>query len=112
VAVGTSGGVTLLGTLGGGAGAVIIAMLTRAAHAPAPVTWITTAGVAGMLVDSALGASVQARFACAVCGQTVETRRHCASPAVHVRGLRWMTNDTVNVLGTGAGAAIAALAAG
>jgi uncharacterized protein (TIGR00297 family) len=112
VTAGTSGGVTLLGTLGGGAGAAIIAVLARAAHAPAPVTWITAAGVAGMLADSALGASVQARFACAVCGQTVETRRHCASPAVHVRGLRWMTNDVVNVLGTGAGAAIAVLTAG
>jgi uncharacterized membrane protein len=102
----------LLGTLGSGAGAALIAVLARAAYAPAPVTWIAAAGVAGMLADSALGATVQARFACAACGQTVETRRHCESPAVHVRGLRWMTNDAVNVLGTGAGAAIAALAAG
>ena len=111
VPTGTSGGVTILGTLGGGTGAAVIAVLARGAHSPAPAAWIAAAGVAGMLADSVLGATMQARFACGTCGQTVETRRHCDSAAVHIGGLPWMTNDAVNVLGTGVGAATAALAA-
>ena len=109
VAAGTSGGVTVLGTLGGGAGAVLIALLAWALDLPAPAFGIAAAGVAGMLADSVLGATVQARYVCAACGETVETLRHCESTTGYVRGLRWMTNDTVNALGTGTGAAAAAL---
>jgi uncharacterized protein (TIGR00297 family) len=111
VQAGTSGAVSVLGTLGGGAGAVIIALLARALHVPVPAPWIAGAGVAGMLADSVLGAAVQARFACAVCGRTVEVPRHCDAIAARIGGVRWMTNDIVNVVGTSGGAAIAALAA-
>jgi len=110
VPIGTSGAVSVVGTLGGGAGAVVIGLLARALEAPVPAAWIAAAGCAGMLADSALGATAQARFACAVCGQAVETPRHCDADAAHRGGLRWMTNDTVNMLCTGAGAAMAALA--
>jgi uncharacterized protein (TIGR00297 family) len=109
VTAGTSGGVTVLGTLGGGAGAVIIALLARAAGLPAPALGIAVAGVAGMLADSVLGATVQARYVCEACGETVETLRHCESATGYVRGVRWMTNDTVNAFGTGIGAVAAAL---
>lgn len=111
VQAGTSGAVSVPGTLGGGAGALVMALVARAFQLPVPAPWIAGAGVAGMLADSVLGATVQARFACAVCGRTVEVPRHCNSTAAPLGGLPWMTNDTVNALGTGVGAAIAALAA-
>jgi predicted acylesterase/phospholipase RssA len=41
----------------------------------------------------------------------VEVPRHCDAIAARIGGVRWMTNDIVNVVGTSGGAAIAALAA-
>lgn len=110
VPTGTSGGVSVLGTLGGGAGAVLMAGLAWAVSAPVSAAGVAVAGCAGMLADSVIGATLQGRYACAVCGRVVETTRHCETDATRTGGRRWMTNDTVNVLGSGTGAAVAALA--
>ncbi len=60
VTKGTDGGVTLLGTAGGISGALFIAGSAALLFAPAmAVVW---AGVAGMFVDSALGATIQGKF--------------------------------------------------
>jgi len=108
---GTSGAITWLGTLGGALGAATIAAISGAAGvAAAGAGWILAAGVAGMFADSLLGATLQVRARCDVCGGTVESRRHCDHATTPTRGLRWMTNDTVNVIGSGIGAVIALLA--
>jgi uncharacterized protein (TIGR00297 family) len=111
VLVGTSGAVSLPGTAGGVAGAATLALLAWMLGLPVPAPWMAGAGIAGMLVDSVLGATVQARRTCTVCGRAVEWPRHCDAATTRVGGLRWVTNDTVNALATGAGAAIAACAA-
>ena len=112
---GTSGGVTLPGTAGGAAGAILIggAALLLGLVGVRAAGLVAVAGVAGMLVDSILGASLQARWRCASCGGVTEDRRHaCAAPDLRLaRGLSWMTNDAVNVACTVAGAAAAALPA-
>ena len=110
---GTSGGITLLGTLGGVAGALTIAWLARVVgpRGTAPgVATLTGAGVAGMLADSLLGATLQAKYACPACdarferGQTV-----CHEPVVLTGGLGWLDNDGVNLASTVVGAGVAAL---
>ena len=114
VAAGTSGGVTWLGTAGGAAGAVFVAG-TAAALGMVPVGAAWPAALAGVVaggLDSLLGATVQARYRCIACGAAGETARHsCGADAKLASGVRWITNDTVNLAATLAGAALAALPA-
>ena len=96
---GTSGGISLLGTLASLLGAAIIAV-------PAAlftgnwilIPWITVAGLAGSLFDSLLGATVQAMYFCPA--DQKETEKHplhtCGTPTVHIRGWEWLDNDWVN----------------
>ncbi len=115
VPAGTSGGVTLMGTLAGCAGACSIAgvaMLLGISHGMAlPVA---IGGFAGMFADSLLGASVQAQRRCTRCGEPTERIVHnCGGATHHERGLRWLDNDGVNALATLTGALVAAaIAAG
>ena len=82
VSPGSSGGVTLLGTVAGTAGALMIAALGSAAlQTPVIAVWV--AGVTAMLVDSVIGATAEGRS-------------------------RFVTNDVVNVAATMAGATVAA----
>jgi uncharacterized membrane protein len=109
VAPGTSGGITLVGTLGGVAGAAAMGALATALDSPGRAAGpglagpalglaVALAGVLGMLVDSLLGAAAQARFECASCGQRFERARAlCHEPVRHIGGLAWLDNDGVNL---------------
>ncbi|MDR7483079.1 MAG: DUF92 domain-containing protein [Armatimonadota bacterium] len=103
VPAGTSGGLTLVGTLAGVAGAVLVAA-AGAGRDPRLFTAAWIAGVLGMIVDSLLGATLQAAFR-RPDGVVTETP---GSGVATVRGLRWMTNSTVNAVATLLGAAAAA----
>ena len=108
---GTSGAISLPGTLGGMAGAGVLAGAGILAGAPAkPVSLGALGGIVGMLADSLMGASVQARFRCDTCNETTEWRRHtCGRPTHPVSGWSWLDNDGVNLIATGTGAVASAL---
>jgi uncharacterized protein (TIGR00297 family) len=111
---GLSGGVTLVGTLGAAAGALVVVLSAVSLHelpdARRLVLVACGAALVGTLADSVIGASVQARRWCERCRQWTERRVHtCGYRTVHARGLRWATNDVVNVAGTLTGAACAVL---
>lgn len=107
---GTSGGVTLVGTVAGLAGALFIAAAATLANWQAPFAAVTLGGMAGALADSLLGATLQARRWCDVCAQSTERLVHnCGNPARHARGLRGLDNDVVNAVCCGVGALVAFL---
>lgn len=112
VSPGTSGGVSAFGMSAVVAGSFLIALLA--------VTSFTTpfdiprleavfvGGLAGAVADSLLGASVQSRRWCEPCGAWTERRVHtCGFRCHHRAGIRWMTNDVVNLLATAVGGAVA-----
>jgi uncharacterized protein (TIGR00297 family) len=113
VTPGTSGGVTEEGALASAAGALAVGAAWRlagdgGAHV---VRGAVATGVAGALVDSLLGATLQASFWCANCQEPSELLTHprCGRGAALVRGVRWIDNDVVNALSTTAGAVLGAL---
>ena len=100
VQAGISGGVTALGFGMSLLGAALLA-LTLALPKDGPgfgsFLDVTAAGFFAAVCDSALGSGVQVKYRCAVCGKLTEKPRHCGAPGTAERGVRWMTNDAVNL---------------
>ncbi|HET7603862.1 MAG TPA: DUF92 domain-containing protein [Gemmatimonadales bacterium] len=102
---GTNGGVTILGTIGAAAGALVVGFTALVGPAARPVLSAIIIGVAGMFLDAALGSALQGRFHCERCDQPSEWPRHrCGNRTVLVGGIAWLTNDAVNAMATLAGA--------
>lgn len=127
VSPGISGAVSWPGTLAAAAGALAIGivlqglltlarLLSGGASEPdrsrplplAIIAWFS--GLAGSLIDSLLGATLQTIYRCPRCGQETEQRRHqgCGSLTQRVRGWPGVNNDVVNFLATLSGSLIAA----
>jgi uncharacterized membrane protein len=125
VKAGTSGGVTKLGSAAALLGAGLLWFTTGAIVAITDIDPIGTpdtysqinywvllvvalaGGIGGMLVDSLLGATVQAQYACPTCNKPTESRVHrCGSRTMLVRGVHWINNDVVNIVGTLVGALV------
>ena len=105
---GTSGGISLFGTLAATSGAALISLLAILVippnfslfTSPAFLFFILTlSGLFGSLFDSFLGATVQAIYHCPHCDK--ETEKHpihtCGTQTVQVRGWKWLNNDLVNL---------------
>lgn len=108
---GTSGGISLIGTLAALAGAALIGLLAvlvnpvlSPVEGPYPFPWImgiavTLAGFIGCMFDSFLGGTIQAIYHCPACEK--ETEQHpvhtCGAETTLKRGLPWLDNDIVNL---------------
>jgi uncharacterized protein (TIGR00297 family) len=100
---GTSGGISVYGTLAAAGGALLIALLAGLVRGSG--TFWNVLGVAslggllGALFDSFLGASVQAIYHCPHCDK--ETEKYplhtCGSQTFQIRGWNWLNNDMVNL---------------
>ncbi|MCR4339049.1 MAG: DUF92 domain-containing protein [Gemmatimonadaceae bacterium] len=108
---GTSGGVTIAGFAGAAAGAIAMAGTMLVIGWPRAVAVAALfAGMLGMIIDSVLGATLQARLFCPDCGtETEQPVHHCGRATQVIRGVRWMDNDLVNMLATLSGAVIAGI---
>jgi uncharacterized protein (TIGR00297 family) len=108
VARGTSGGISMVGTLGAAAGALSVALAGAFSMAEPlrALAVIVVAGIAGMFVDSVVGATLQARYRCVSCGAITERREHCGLPSELIGGIALVNNDVVNTACTLAGAVV------
>jgi len=106
---GTSGAVTLPGTLASLAGAGTIAGVAYLTGAgPIPVATFV-GGLAGAVADSLVGATIQERRWCDVCFEATERRVHSCGETTRVTGgIPGARNDFVNVVCTVVGSIVAA----
>lgn len=117
---GTSGGVSLAGGAAALGGALLVGLCAaafwpggggNAVQTLARLAGLSAAGLAGSLVDSWLGASLQAIYTCPACRK--ETEKHplhsCGTPTTLIRGLAWLDNDWVNTACTLAGGLLAVM---
>jgi uncharacterized membrane protein len=68
------------------------------------VLLITISGFLGSVVDSILGATVQAQYKCPNCNKITEKISHCRNKTLLESGYKWVNNDVVNTMCTIGGA--------
>jgi uncharacterized protein (TIGR00297 family) len=102
VEVGSSGGVSLLGTAVSLIGGLFIG-LAAGLMEPRYSVWLMVGlgalgGLFGSLFDSLLGATVQQIYYCDVCQKDTERKLHkCGHETRPLRGWSWLNNDLVNL---------------
>ncbi|WP_202081050.1 DUF92 domain-containing protein [Caldalkalibacillus salinus] len=124
VAKGTSGGITLPGTVASMIGAWSTALVSwpllhqQLSHIPNVDLGATTtsilillglAGWIGNWVDTFVGAKWQGLYHCPKCQRMTEHKHHCHQAGRLVKGTTWLNNDAVNALCTGSAALVAIL---
>lgn len=103
VPTGTSGAMSVIGTIGTIAGAAFIACAASLIFSLSLSTavLITLIGVLGSLFDTIFGAAWQRVYRCSICGELTEKRMHHQTPTTYVSGIRTLGNDAVNFLTSG-----------
>jgi uncharacterized membrane protein len=112
---GTSGGITILGSIAALLGAFIIAFsvgffywnqekglnitLCNLIEVLCIILYITFFGFFGHLIDSTMGATLQGNYICIKCKKTVESSFHksCGVKTQKQRGFQFINNDIVNL---------------
>ena len=97
---GTSGGMSLLGTASSLIFGSALAFLSYALGIVNIWGALVAACAAffGMVIDSALGSLVQAKFVCKLCGRRLEKPFCCGEPASLTSGIRIIRNSSVNLI--------------
>lgn len=97
---GTSGAVSTFGTMMSIVGAFVI-VLSSVLFIEVDLQlflMLWAIGLSGSIIDTLLGATVQRKFRCDVCGKLTEKKIHHQVPTIYVSGSRLLGNDAVNFL--------------
>ena len=97
---GFSGGISIIGTIGCFASCILmgyIALLFGIARTK-DVFLITVSAFAGCLIDSFLGATIQRKNKCSICGKITEKSIHCGCQTELHSGRPMVDNDIVNLI--------------
>jgi len=98
VEAGISGGISVIGTVGGIIGSIVIVLsgLLFVQLTTNQVFWIVLFAFGGNFVDSLLGASLQVIYKCSKCGKLTEKKTHCNLETNYFKGIKFIDNDVVN----------------
>ncbi|WP_071395753.1 DUF92 domain-containing protein [Bacillus tuaregi] len=100
VARGTSGAISVLGTVAAAAGSCVVALGAFLLF-QLPFNeflFILILGFCGNVIDTLLGAFVQAEYQCPNCGLKTEKKKHCGHRTRLIKGFSILNNDVVNFL--------------
>ncbi len=97
---GTSGAVSLLGTFASIVGSFVIALTGFILFGLTfyQLLFITLIGFLGNVIDTLLGAYLQAGYQCTHCGLKTEKPFHCGQHTNLIKGFSFFNNDIVNFL--------------
>lgn len=105
---GVSGGVTTRGTVASLVGAMLVGAISGALGRSGRLSVaVSMGGIAGSIVDSLLGETLQVRYRATDAGHTVERRDSATS--IRVSGVPYLNNDAVNLACTMTGALLSTL---
>ncbi len=110
VAPGTSGGVTPLGISGELFASLVIGVMAIFLGILPPslpsLSVVILGGLAGASADSILGAIVQMKGYCIICGKPTEALRHCGETTHRASGIPFVENNIVNLTASFIGALV------
>ncbi|MBY0122389.1 DUF92 domain-containing protein [Bacillus sp. S/N-304-OC-R1] len=100
VEAGTSGAISVLGTVAALCGSLTISLLGYYLFhiSFSRMLVIFLFGFIGNVIDTLFGAFIQVVYQCKKCGAEVEVRSHCGTKTANKRGLLVMNNDAVNFI--------------
>lgn len=97
---GTSGAISLLGSMAAIAGSLLIALFSMWLFDLSSISALLVLifGFFGNVIDTIFGAFFQQKYQCSNCGLMTEKKVHCQKPTNRIKGLTFVDNDMVNFL--------------
>lgn len=106
---GTSGAISIIGTASGFLGSFLIPFEALMLNMISFNSFLlaSSLGFISSILDSLLGATVQAKYFCESEGRVIEDPSVCEGRCLRLSGLPWVDNHTVNLISTGLGSFLA-----